>query len=181
MDAGQSVDTSMGFSTLDGVPMATRCGTLDPGVLLHLLQHEKMRPGEVSKLLYQKSGLLGLSGISADTRALLASDRQEAREALDLFALRIAGETCRLATTLGGLDALIFTAGIGESQPAVRASVCERLSWLGVDLDEHANAANAFRITHEGSKIAAFVLATDEEHIIATEILDVLNGKGKPA
>lgn len=181
MDAGRSIDTSMSFSTLDGIPMATRCGALDPGVALHLLQQEKMRPDDLSDLLYHKSGLLGLSGISADTRELLASDRQEAREALDVFALRIAGETCRLAATLGGLDALVFTAGIGENQPAIRASVCERLAWLGVELDEQANAANAFRITREGSRIAAFVLATDEEHIIATETLDVLNGKGNPA
>ncbi len=174
MDGGKSVDTSMSFSTLDGIPMATRCGTIDPGVLLHLLQQENMQADALSDLLYHRSGLLGLSGISGDTRDLLASDDARAREAIDIFTARIAGEICRLAATLGGLDALIFTAGIGEHQPAIREAVCERLSWLGFEIDAAANESNAFRITRPTSPAAAFVLATDEEQIIAAETLDAL-------
>jgi len=174
MDGGKSIDTSMSFSTLDGIPMATRCGTLDPGVLLHLLQQENMQPGSLSDLLYHRSGLLGLSGISGDTRDLLASDDARALEALDIFTARIAGEVCRLAATLGGLDALIFTAGIGEHQPAIREAVCERLSWLGLEMDASANENNAFRITNPACRVAAFVLATDEEQIIASQTLDAL-------
>ncbi len=174
MDGGKSVDTSMSFSTLDGIPMATRCGTIDPGVLLHLLQQENMQADALADLLYHRSGLLGLSGISSDTRDLLASDDARAREAIDIFTARIAGEICRLAATLGGLDALIFTAGIGEHQPAIREAVCERLSWLGFEIDAAANKNNAFRITRPTSPAAAFVFATDEEQIIAAETLDAL-------
>lgn len=174
MKKGASLDTSMSFSTLDGIPMATRCGALDPGVLLHLLQQENMQADAVSDMLYHRSGLLGLSGLSGDTRQLLASDAAEAREALDVFTLRIAGEVCRLASTLGGLDALIFTAGIGEHQPAIRAAICQRLAWLGIDLDTSANDENVFRITKQSSKTAVFVLATDEEQIIASEALEVI-------
>lgn len=181
MEQGQSVDTSMSFSTLDGIPMATRCGALDPGVMLHLLQQENMGADALSDLLYHKSGLLGLSDISGDTRDLLASDKPEARQALDVFTFRIAGEISRLATTLGGLDALVFTAGIGENQPAIRTAVCQRLAWLGLELDGQANDANSFYISSASSKISAFVLATDEEHIIATQTFDILNGKGNPA
>lgn len=174
MVAGESRDTSMGFSTLDGIPMATRTGALDPGVLLHLLGQGRYPLADVEDLLYHRSGLLGVSGISADTRDLLASDRREAREALDLFALRIAGEVARIAATLGGLDALIFTAGIGEHQPAVRAMVAERLGWLGLALDPAANAGDAMRISAAGSRVAAFVIPTDEEQVIADEAAAVL-------
>ena len=181
MDGGKSVDTSMSFSTLDGIPMATRCGALDPGVLLHLLQQENMKADALSDLLYHRSGLLGLSGISGDTRDLLASDDTRAREAIDNFTARIAGEICRLAATLGGLDALIFTAGIGEHQPAIRKAVCARLSWLGLEMDASANENNAFRITKPSCKVAAFVLATDEEQIIASQTLEVIQNTAETA
>lgn len=174
MDDGKSVDTSMSFSTLDGIPMATRCGALDPGVLLHLLQQEDMRAGELSDLLYHRSGLLGLSGSSGDTRDLLTSDNVRAQEALNIFTLRIAGEICRLAATLGGLDALIFTAGIGEHQPAIREAICKRLGWLGFEVDASTNNGNAFQITKRSRSPAAFVLATDEEQIIALETLEAI-------
>lgn len=174
MDGGRSVDTSMSFSTLDGIPMATRCGAIDPGVLLHLLQQEHMPADALADLLYHRSGLLGLSGLSGDTRDLIANDRPEAREALDVFALRIAGEIGRLASTLGGLDAVVFTAGIGEHQPAIRAAICRRLAWLGVELDADANERNAFRIATETGRTAAFVLPTDEEQVIASETLEAI-------
>lgn len=174
LDGGVSRDTSMGFSALDGVPMATRCGAIDPGVLLHLIGTDGHTAKEVEDLLYRRSGLLGVSGISADIRDLLESDRPEAREALDLFTLRIAGEIARLATTLGGLDAIVFTAGIGENQPRIRADVCARLAWLGLELDEAGNAANAATISAPGSRVAAFVIATDEEQVIADETLSIL-------
>jgi acetate kinase len=163
LDGGVSRDTSM------GIPMATRCGALDPGVLLHLIAGKNYGAKELEDLLYRRSGLLGVSGISADSRDLLESDRPEARQALDLFTFRIAGEAARLATTLGGLDAIVFTAGVGENQPRIRAAVCARLAWLGLALDETANAANASRISSPESRIAAFVIATDEERVIAEE------------
>lgn len=174
LDGGISRDTSMGFSALDGIPMATRCGALDPGVLLHLVARKSYGAKELEDLLYRRSGLLGVSGISADSRDLLDSDRPEARQALDLFAFRIAGEAARLATTLGGLDAIVFTAGIGENQPQIRAAVAARLAWLGLALDEAANAANAPRISRSESRVAAFVIATDEERVIADEARSLL-------
>lgn len=174
-EAGISRDSSMGFSTLDGIPMATRCGALDAGVVLHLIRQRGMSPADVEAMLYGRSGLLGVSGISADSRELLASTRPEAREALDLFAFRIAGEAARLATTLGGLDGLVFTAGIGEHQPEVRAAICARLAWLGIDLDAQANERNARVISSERSRIAVIVLPTDEEQIIADEAVALLH------
>lgn len=174
LDAGVSCDTSMGFSALDGVPMATRCGAIDPGVLLHLIGSDGRSAKDVEDILYRRSGLLGVSGISADSRDLLESDRPEARQALDVFTFRIAGEVARLATTLGGLDALVFTAGVGENQPRIRADVSARLAWLGLELDEAANAANATTISSPASRIAAFVIATDEEQVIADEALSIL-------
>ena len=174
MQHGSSVDTSMGFSTLDGVPMATRCGALDAGVLLHLLSQEGMPVAALEDMLYHRSGLLGVSGMSADSRDLLASEAPEAREALDLFTLRVAGEAARLAATVGGLDAMVFTAGVGEHQPAIRADICSRLMWLGIDLDPAANAANQSIITSAASRIPVIIIATDEEQVIATDALRVL-------
>lgn len=176
LDAGMSKDTSMGFSTLDGVPMATRCGALDPGVLLYLLGPAGHTLADVEDILYHKSGLIGVSGISADSRELLASDRPEARDAINLFTFRIAGEIARLAATLGGLDAVVFTAGIGENQPQIRAGIGKHLTWLGLNLDVAANAANAEKIGAASSSIAAFVIPTDEEQIIADEAVSVLTG-----
>ncbi len=182
LEGGRSRDSSMGFSTLDGIPMATRCGALDAGVLLHLLGPGGQSLGQVEDLLYHRSGLLGVSGISADSRVLLDSAAPEAREAIELFTFRIAGEVARLAATLGGLDALVFTAGIGENQPRIRAAVCDRLAWLGLALDPSANEANAPRISTPASRIAALVIRTDEERVVAEEALAVLaaGGAGVP-
>lgn len=173
LDSCVSRDTSMGFSTLDGVPMATRCGTLDAGVVLHLARNGES-VGQLETLLYHKSGLLGVSGISGDTRVLLDSEKEEAREALELFTLRIAGEIARLANTLGGLDTLVFTGGIGENQPAVRAEICTRLMWLGIDLDPKANEGSQSVITSQASRITVLVIPTDEERVIADRSLHVL-------
>lgn len=170
LEGGISRDTSMGFSALDGIPMATRCGAIDPGVLLHLLA-EGYDASRLEDLLYRRSGLLGVSGISPDSRDLLDSERPEAHEALDLFCFRIAGEVGRLAATLGGFDAIVFTAGIGEHQPAIRFAVAKRLKWLGLELDEPANAANATRISRTDAPVAAFVIPTDEEAVIAEDAL----------
>ena len=179
MEAGVSRDTSMGFSTLDGIPMATRCGAIDPGVLLHLLGPSGKSLDEVEDMLYHRSGMLGVSGFEADSRELLASDRPEAHEAIDLFTLRIAGEIGRLAMTLGGLDALVFTAGIGENQPRIRAAVCTRLAWLGAKLDSAANAANATLVSLPESRIEILVVETDEEQVMADETMR-LTGKPLP-
>ncbi|MBY4590908.1 MULTISPECIES: acetate/propionate family kinase [Rhizobium] len=174
LDQGVSRDCSMGFSTLDGIPMATRPGSLDPGVILHLAGQRKQSFEEIEDLLYHRSGLLGVSGISADIRDLLNDTRPEARQAIDLFTLRIAGEIGRMAVTLGGLDAVVFTAGIGEHQPEIRAGVAKRLSWLGLAVDEKANIANEFTISTGESRITAHVIATDEEQVIADEALSIL-------
>ena len=156
----------MGFSTLDGIPMATRCGALDPGVLLHMLEVEQQTPAQLADVLYHRSGLLGVSGLSADSRELLQSEEPEAREAIELFTFRI-----------GGIDALVFTAGVGENQPSIRADVCAHLMWLGVDLDPAANAVNAAVISSPASRIAVLVVPTDEEQVIADEAHHVLGSE----
>ena len=173
LDDGVSRDTTMGFSTIDGVPMATRCGALDPGVVIHLVKQLNWSIEQVEDVLYHHSGLLGVSGISADSRDLLKSAAPEAREALDLFAFRISREIAALANTLGGLDGIVFTAGIGEHQPEVRAAVCHYLGWLGVAIADRANKANALRID-AGGKVAVLVIPTDEEQVIAEEAWFVL-------
>jgi acetate kinase len=174
LEDGVSRDTTMGFSTIDGVPMATRCGALDPGVVIHLVKQLNWSIEHVEDVLYHHSGLLGVSGISADSRDLLKSAAPEAREALDLFAFRISREIAALANTLGGLDGIVFTAGVGEHQPEVREAVCNYLGWLGVTIADRANKTNALRID-AGGKVTIFVLATDEEQIIAEEAWSVLN------
>ena len=163
---GASVATTMGFSVLDGLVMATRCGTLDPGAILYLARQGKSFT-EIEDLLYRQSGLLGVSGISGDMRVLIASDDPRAREAIDLFTYRVATEAGGFVSALGGLDGLVFTAGIGERAPTIRAEICDRLSWLGVRLDAAANAANADRISSTDSKVEVRVIATDEEATIA--------------
>jgi acetate kinase len=175
MDNGTSRDTSMGFSTIDGVPMATRSGAIDPGVFFHLIHGHGLTVDQVETMIYQQSGLLGLSGISADSRVLLQSDARQAREAIDVFTLRIAGEVARLSATLGGLDTLVFTAGIGENQPAIRKAVCDRLTFLGLAIDTRANAQNAAVISTASSRITVRVIATDEEQVIADDMLAVLD------
>lgn len=177
LENGTSRDTSMGFSALDGVPMATRCGALDPGVVLHLQGEEKLSAKEIEDLLYNRSGLLGISGISADTRDLLQSKAPEAKEAVDIFCFRIAGEVARLAATLGGVDALVFTAGIGEHQPEIRADVCARLGWLGVKLDSAENKSSAEIISNAKSRVAVYVIPTDEQQVIAEEALELIAKK----
>jgi acetate kinase len=174
LENGESRDTSMGFSTLDGIPMATRCGALDPGVVIHLLKQQGQSLASVEDILYHRSGLLGVSGISADSRDLLSSDQPAAHEAIELFTHRIAQEIAALATTLGSLDAVVFTAGIGEHQPAIRAEVCAHLAWLGVALDDNANSASVTRIDARDSKVGVLVIPTDEEQVIATEACALL-------
>jgi acetate kinase len=174
MEKGLSRDTTMSFSTLDGIPMATRPGALDPGVLLHLQQEKHLSVDALEEMLYHRSGLLGVSGISADSRELIDSHAPEAREAMALFALRVAREMAAIATTLGGLDAIVFTAGIGEHQPTVRAAIAQHLAWLGVRIDAQANAGHKPRIDAPDSKIAVFVMHTDEEQVIADEACEVL-------
>jgi acetate kinase len=167
---GQSIATTTGFSALDGLVMATRCGDLDPGVILYLLRQGRGF-ADIEDMLYRKSGLLGVSEISGDVRVLLASDDPRAKDALDLFAYRIATQVGALASALGGLDGLVFTAGIGEHAPAIRAAVCARLAWLGLTLDDQANAADAPKISAPASQIDVRVIATDEEAMIARHTL----------
>lgn len=169
LDAGLSRDTTMGFSTLDGVPMATRCGAIDPGVLLHLLRVRGMSAEALEDMLYYRSGLLGLSGVSGDARLLVESDAAAADEALDIFAFRVAREAAALAATLGGMDALVFTGGIGEHQPEMRARICARLSWLGVTCDAGANNAGAFDIGSPGAEVAVMIIPADEEQAMADQ------------
>ncbi|WP_377274506.1 acetate/propionate family kinase [Rhizobium sp. R86522] len=174
LDHGISRDTSMGFSTIDGVPMATRSGAIDPGVLFHLMDAHGLSVKQVEEMIYKQSGLLGLSGISADSRVLLETPSKEACEALDVFTFRIAGEVARLAASLGGLDTLVFTAGIGENQPTIRRSVVERLRFLGLLLDSEANDRNEAVISREESRVTIRVIATDEEQVIADDCLRLI-------
>lgn len=167
INRGQSVATTMGFTAVDGLPMGTRTGALDPGVILYLLQHEGMDAKAIEQLIYQHSGLLGVSGISSDMRTLLASNAPAAREAVDLFVYRIGRELGSLAAALGGLDALVFTAGIGEHSAEIRARACWAARWLGVILDEEANAKGGPRISNPGSSVSAWVIPTDENLMIA--------------
>ncbi|MBV1798902.1 acetate/propionate family kinase [Siccirubricoccus sp. G192] len=167
MRAGRSVATTMGFSALDGLPMGTRCGELDPAVVLHLLRQEGMDPAAVEDMLYRRSGMLGLSGVSSDFRDLLASSDPRARFAIDVFVHRVARGVGSLAAALGGLDGLVFTAGVGENAAPIRAAVCEACAWLGVELDPVANAAHGPRITGGASRVPAHVIPTDENRMIA--------------
>jgi len=175
---GRSVATTMGFSTLDGLLMGTRCGGLDPGVVLHLVLREGMAPAEVEDLLYHRSGLLGISGVSHDMRVLLASEDPRAAEAVAAFVNRVAREVGALAATLGGLDALVFTAGIGENSAEVRARICESCRWLGLELDAEANGAGGPRVSAPASLVSAWVVPTDEERRIAAETLRLLAAPG---
>ena len=171
----RSEATTMGFTALDGLPMSRRCGNLDPGVVLYLMQDKGMTAAEVSDLLYNESGLLGVSGVSDDMRDLLASDNPSAREAVALFVYRIGRELGSMAAAVGGIDALVFTAGIGEHTAEVRRRVCEDAAWLGVDLDQGANLAGGARITSMGSRTSAWVVPTDEDLMIARHAWALLN------
>jgi acetate kinase len=174
MHAGRSVATTMGFTAVDGLPMGTRTGSLDPGVLLYLMDEQGMDARAIETLIYKRSGLLGVSGLSSDMRELLESDHPHAREAIDLFCYRIGRELGSLAAALGGLDAVVFTAGIGEHAAPIRDRVCRDASWLGVTLDAAANGRNGPRISSPDSRIAAWVIATDEERMIARHTRDML-------
>jgi acetate kinase len=166
----RSIATTMGMTALDGLVMGTRCGTLDPGVVLHLLRRHDGDIDAVEDLLYRRSGLLGVSGISSDMRALLASDDPHAAEAVDLFVDRIGRQLGSLAAALGGLDALVFTGGIGEHAAEIRARVCRAAEWLGVTLDEAANDRGGPRITCESSAVRAWVVAAEENLVVARHV-----------
>ncbi|MEL6205285.1 MAG: acetate/propionate family kinase [Pseudomonadota bacterium] len=167
MLGGRSVGSTMGFSALDGLPMGTRCGQLDPGVVLYLMEQEGMGASEISDLLYKKSGLLGLSGLSNDMRTLEAAGTQEARQAIRYFTFRIRRELGALAAVLGGLDAVVFTGGIGENSAHVRAEVCAGMAWIGLEVDPDANAANMGEISSGLSRVRVLVIPTNEELVIA--------------
>jgi acetate kinase len=174
MRAGRSMATTMGFSALDGLPMGTRCGQLDPAVVLHLLTTEGMDTKAVETLLYRQSGLLGLSGVSSDFRDLLASEAPRARFAIEVFVHQVARNIASLAGALGGLDGLVFTAGVGENAAPIRDAVCRACGWMGVELDAEANEARRTRITRPGSRVAAYVIPTDENLMIARQTRAVL-------
>lgn len=175
MRNGQSVATSMGFTALDGLPMGQRCGTIDPGVVLHLIRQRGMSPEAVEDLLYRRSGLLGMSGISHDVRILLSSDEPAAKEALTIYCYRAAREIGSLVAALGGLDGLVFTAGVGEHAAPIREWICQRLGWLGIELDPERNAGNAGCVSADGT-LPVLVVPTDEEGEIARETLGVIHG-----
>ncbi|MCB9931442.1 MAG: acetate/propionate family kinase [Alphaproteobacteria bacterium] len=174
MDGCRSVDTTMGFTALDGLPMGTRTGQIDPGVLLYLMEHDGLSVPQVTDLIYKDSGLKGLSGVSSDMRTLMESPEPRAKYAIDVYIHQIAKQTCALAGTLGGLDGMVFTAGIGEHQPAIRAGVLAKLAWLGFSLDAAANAQGGPRLTTADSRAEAFAIATDEERVIAGQTLALL-------
>lgn len=175
LSGGVSVATSMGFTALDGLPMGTRCGNLDPGVVLYLMQQKELSASEISFMLYERSGLRGVSGISDDMRELLASQAPEAAEAIELFVYRAVCEIGALIAALGGVDALVFTGGIGEHAAPVRARILAALGWLGVHVDEASNDANALGISKEGSAVRAWVIPTDEELVIAEHCRRILS------
>ena len=177
IERGRSVATTMSFTAVDGLPMGTRVGALDPGVILYLLQHEQMNAKAIEQLIYERSGLLGVSGLSSDMRTLLASDAPAARKAVDLFVYRIGRELGSLAAALGGLDALVFTAGIGEHSAEIRANVCRGAGWLGITLDEEANAKGGPRISSPSSAVSAWVIPTDENLMIARHTRRLLDSE----
>jgi len=174
MQGCRSVATSMGFTALDGLVMGRRCGSIDAGIVLHLLQEKGLTPDQVAHLLYRQSGLLGVSGISNNMRDLEASPDPNAREAIDLFCYRAAREIGSLAATLKGIDALVFTAGIGENSALVRRLICEQSSWLGIDLDSAANDANECNISSNKSKLSVCVVPTNEEAMIASSTRKII-------
>jgi acetate kinase len=180
IQAGKSVESTMGFTALDGLPMGTRPGQLDAGIVLYLLTEKGMSAKDIERLFYQDSGLKGLSGISNDVRDLLASSDRRAKFALDYFVYRIALFTGLLAAAMGGIDGFVFTAGVGENSPIIRDAVAKRLAWLGLELDTQANTTGTGRISAKGSRVACYVIPTDEELMIARHTLDVLRAKAEP-
>jgi acetate kinase len=183
MAAGKSVASTMGFTAVDGLPMGTRCGNLDPGLILFLMDYLKMDTRAIENLIYKQSGLLGVSGISSDMRTLLKSEDPRARFAVDLFIYRIGRELGSLAAAMHGIDALVFTAGIGEHSALVRERVCREAAWLGVELDPVANEAGGPRISTPESKVSAWVIPTNEELMIARHTCEAIgvNIEGVPS
>ncbi|HKF60923.1 MAG TPA: acetate/propionate family kinase [Dongiaceae bacterium] len=175
LKSGQSIDSSMSFTALDGLPMGTRPGQLDPGVLLHLIATKGWDAKRLEQFLYHECGLKGLSGLSNDMRDLLASDTPAARLAVDYFVYRVVREAGALAAALGGLDGIVFTAGIGERSAEIRARVCAGLAWLGLELDGARNQRHGPEITKSGSRVSAWTIPTDEERMIARHTRQVLN------
>ncbi|MFY9314836.1 MAG: acetate/propionate family kinase [Burkholderiales bacterium] len=178
---GRSVASTMGFTAVEGLPMGTRTGSLDPGVLLYLMDQRRMDARALEKLLYKQSGLLGMSGVSSDMRDLLESREPRAKIAVDVYVYRIGRELGSLAAALGGLDAVVFTGGIGENSAAIRERVCRDAGWLGLALDERANAAGGPRISTRGSRVAAWVIPTNEELMIARHTQQLVTGASEPA
>jgi acetate kinase len=176
LNGGRSVATTMGFTAVEGLPMGTRCGTLDPGVLLYLMDQRAMDARAIERLIYDESGLLGVSGVSSDMRALLASDAPGARLAIDLYCYRIGRELGSLVAALGGLEAIVFTAGIGENAAAIRQRVLGDAVWLGASVDEAANLTGGPRVSSANSRVAAFAIPTNEELMIARHTLRTLQG-----
>jgi len=176
LEGGRSVASTMGFSALDGLPMGTRCGQLDPGVVLYLMDQEGMDAAEISDMLYKRSGLLGLSDLSNDMRTLEASETQGAREAIDYFVFRIQRELGGLTAALRGLDGLVFCGGIGENSRTIRARVAESMGWLGVQIDPARNAANGPVISPDDAAVTVLTIPTDEEIVIATATAALAHG-----
>jgi len=181
MREGKSVATTMGFSSLDGLLMSTRCGSLDPGVVIHLLQNREMSVEGLSRLLYDQSGLLGVSGISGDMQSLLEADDPNAAEAIDLFVYRAGREIGSLAAAAGGLDTLVFTAGIGENSPLIRERICSAAGWLGVEIDSGRNRRGEECISASGSAVDVLVIPTDEERAVAEQVLSIVAGDSNGA
>lgn len=182
VQSGRSVASTMGFSALDGLPMGTRCGQLDPGVVLYLMDQEKLSPDEIARLLYNDSGLLGLSGgLSNDMRTLEASDEPEARQAIEYFVFRIQRELGAMAAAMGGIDALVFCGGIGENSRLIRARVCERTEWMGLEIDHTRNADNALIISSDVSRAKIMVIETNEGVMIARAARALLDQRARMA
>jgi acetate kinase len=176
--AGKSVECTLGFTALDGLPMGTRPGQLDPGIVLYLMSEKGMSAKDIERFLYNECGLKGLSGISNDVRDLLVSPDPRAKRALDHFVYRIVLAAGMLASAMGGIDGFVFTAGIGENAPQIREAVTKRLAWLGLELDAEANDKGGPRISRAGSRVACYVIPTDEELMIARHTLQVLQAQG---
>lgn len=177
INAGKSVGSTMGFTALDGLPMGTRCGQLDPGVVLYLMEEKNMSAAQITDLLYKNSGLKGMSGISNDVRELEASDAPSAREALDYFVSRVRRNIGGLSAELGGLDCLVLTGGIGENAVNIRRKILENMEWFGIQIDFDANARNERIISEKGSPTVVLILKTDEERMIAAHTAELLDLK----
>lgn len=174
INAGKSIETTMGYTAIDGLPMGTRCGQLDPGVVLALLINKKMQPMEIVELLHKKSGLLGLSGLSSDMRDLLASDSLGAQQAIEYFVYRATYYVGALAAVLGGIDGLVFTGGIGEHAAPIRGQICRNLTWLGLELDERKNDRHEICLTTQGSRVTAWAVPANEELMISLHVQRLL-------